>query len=191
MGALDECTSIRWLGRFGGMPKWLEMHEKCFKCHSCLISTTTKTTMMVVKPRNFHDMTPPKDANYFKYGPPQTTNFQKVTPPPPPPSKTASPPSQVINDQPLKWITLLPLKIISKVRNNCSKHATIILAIPHTFTSEMFHTCDPLVSLPTLGAILKWQHLLTGSRHGPKLEPGCFSPFKWLSGVAHLGNPVR
>ena len=60
--------------------RWLEMHWKFFKCHSGLISTTTKTVMMAVKPRNFRDMTAPKGCQLFKDGPPQATNFRKVTP---------------------------------------------------------------------------------------------------------------
>ena len=47
-------------------PKWLEMHLKLSKCHSSLISTATKTVTMAVKLRNFHNMTPLKDANYLK-----------------------------------------------------------------------------------------------------------------------------
>ena len=31
----------------------------------------------------------------------------------------------------------------------------IVLTIPYAFALETFHTCDPLVSLHTLGAILK------------------------------------
>ena len=52
----------------------------------------------------------------------------------------------------------------------------IVLTIPYAFALETFHTCDPLVSL-----------------HNPNPNPSnsCFSPFKWLSGVVHLGNPFR
>ena len=56
----------------------------------------------------------------------------------------------------------------------------IVLTIPYAFALETFHTCDPLVSL-----------------HNPNPNPNpnpsnsCFSPFKWLSGVVHLGNPFR
>ena len=45
----------------------LEIFQKSLV--SSLISTTTKTIMMAVKLRNFHDMTPPKDANYLKMAP--------------------------------------------------------------------------------------------------------------------------
>ena len=54
----------------------------------------------------------------------------------------------------------------------------IVLTIPYAFALETFHTCDPLVSL-----------------HNPNPNPNpsnsCCSPFKWLSGVVHLGNPFR
>ena len=52
----------------------------------------------------------------------------------------------------------------------------IVLTIPYAFALETFHTCDPSVSL-----------------HNPNPNPSnsCFSPFKWLSGVVHLGNPFR
>ena len=53
---------------------------------SSLISTTTKTVTMAVKPRNFHNMTPPKDANYLKVTPHKLPISEKW-----PPTKTATP----------------------------------------------------------------------------------------------------
>ena len=82
----------------------------------------------------------------------------------------------------------------------------IFLTIPHAFASETFHRCNPLVLLHTLGAILEMtasvdlQILRNVSEAEAKCmvrkimrraSNGCFSPFKWFSGVwvIHLGSP--
>ena len=70
-----------------------------------------------------------------------------------------------------KWITQMDYPWKSFERRLFEARHIIVLTIPYAFALETFHTCDPLVSLHTLGAILKWQHPLTGSRHGQKLDP--------------------
>ena len=97
MGTLDDWASVRWLGGFGGMlsrGNFLKLSLlsgwKCFR--------NFPNVTPAVKPRNFHDMTPPKNANYLKMAPHKLPVSRKW---PPPPSKTAGPPSQVINNHPL------------------------------------------------------------------------------------------
>ena len=90
MGILDERTIIGWLGGFGGMlPRgnfWNLSVLNVWKCIGNVSNVTpvwlvlSKTVTMAVKPRNFHDMTPPKDANYLKM-PPHKLPISRKWPP--------------------------------------------------------------------------------------------------------------
>ena len=103
MGTLDERTSIRWLGGFGGMlPQGHFWNLSLLNGWKCIRNVSNVTP--AVKSRNFHDTTAPKGANYLKMAPHKLPVSGKWPPPPPPPPAKLPPPThtQVINYQPLK-----------------------------------------------------------------------------------------